>query len=207
MKTTTVINLIILDESGSMNSIKNPIIEGLNGLMKTIKATENEFPEQFHRISFVTFNSNGINNRIDFMPVRDLEFDEVIDYQPNARTPLYDAICMSVLRVKSMLEKLEDARVLVTILTDGLENDSKEFKHKHVKKLISQLKPKGWTFTFIGADFDVMKVSKDIRIVNYYVFEKTEEGVSQLFDKEVIARKQYIKKIHEGKDASENYFD
>jgi len=204
--TTLVTNLIILDESGSMQSIKTQTINGFNELTQSIKTTEKEFPEQFHYISFVTFNSQGIKNRIDFMPVRELELDEGIDYQPNAMTPLYDAIGTSIMQIKSKLQNVQDHRVLVTILTDGLENDSREFKHKHVKKLISQLKPKGWTFTFIGADFDVMKVSKDISIINYCYFKKSEEGVSEFFDKEMKARKNYMKKIHDGEDTSDDYF-
>ena len=50
-------NLIILDESGSMNSIKPLIINGFNSLVKSINEVEEQFPEQEHLISMVTFNS------------------------------------------------------------------------------------------------------------------------------------------------------
>ena len=50
-------NLIILDESGSMQPIKTTIIQGFNELVQTIQGIEKQFPEQEHFISFVSFNS------------------------------------------------------------------------------------------------------------------------------------------------------
>ena len=52
-------NLIILDESGSMASIKELIISGFNELVQTLKGIEKDFPEQEHFISLVTFNGMG----------------------------------------------------------------------------------------------------------------------------------------------------
>ena len=55
-------NLIILDESGSMNSIKSLIINGFNELVQSVKEIELQFPEQQHLISMVSFND--LNNKI-----------------------------------------------------------------------------------------------------------------------------------------------
>ena len=41
-------NLIILDESGSMDSIKKNIIQGFNEIVQTVKGIEKEFSEQEH---------------------------------------------------------------------------------------------------------------------------------------------------------------
>lgn len=46
-------NLIILDESGSMEGIKNSIIMGFNELIESIKGIEIKFPEQEHFISLI----------------------------------------------------------------------------------------------------------------------------------------------------------
>ena len=43
-----VFNLIILDESGSMESIKNATISGFNEVVQTVKGVEQQFPEQEH---------------------------------------------------------------------------------------------------------------------------------------------------------------
>ena len=52
-------NLIILDESGSMDSIKSTIIQSFNEIVQTIKGIEKEFLEQEHFISLVSFNGLG----------------------------------------------------------------------------------------------------------------------------------------------------
>ena len=60
MKNQKVYNLIILDESGSMESIKTEIISAFNEIVQNIKGLEEKFPGQEHFVSFVTFNSLGI---------------------------------------------------------------------------------------------------------------------------------------------------
>ena len=50
-------NLIILDESGSMESIKKPIIQGFNEIVQTVKGIAKEYPEQDHFISLISFNT------------------------------------------------------------------------------------------------------------------------------------------------------
>ena len=55
-----VYNLIILDESGSMESIRKTIINGFNEVVQTIKGIAIEFPEQEHYVTMITFNSLGI---------------------------------------------------------------------------------------------------------------------------------------------------
>ena len=52
-----IYNLIILDESGSMETIEQEAISGLNETFQTIKNAQKEHQEQRHFISFVTFNS------------------------------------------------------------------------------------------------------------------------------------------------------
>ena len=74
MKKHQVHNLIILDESGSMNSIKKTILNGFNELINSVKSIEKEFPEQEHYISIISFNSKNENNVIHFTtPVSKIE--------------------------------------------------------------------------------------------------------------------------------------
>jgi hypothetical protein len=60
----TVNNLIILDESGSMEAIKRATIIGFNEVVQTIKGVEKRFPEQEHFVSLVTFNGLGIKTKL-----------------------------------------------------------------------------------------------------------------------------------------------
>ena len=85
-------NLIILDESGSMELIRKTIIQGFNEIVQTVKGIEKEFPEQEHLISLISFNGSGHKILHFADPVSKLEMIDDSRYQREASTPLYDAI-------------------------------------------------------------------------------------------------------------------
>ena len=199
-------NLIILDESGSMESIKKTIIQGFNEIVQTVKGIEKEFPEQEHFISLVTFNGLGhkILHFID--PVSKLESIDEKRYRPDASTPLYDAMGFSFTKLRQVVENLTDCNVLVTILTDGEENASKEYTGIAIKKLIEELKLNRWTFTYIGADHDVEKFAASISITNTMTFQKNEADMKVMFAKEKSSRQYYSQNIREKKDTSNDFY-
>jgi hypothetical protein len=207
MATDNVYNLIILDESGSMSVIKKSTISGFNEVVQTIKGIEKQFPEQKHFISLVTFNGLGIKTKLDKHPVSGLSQIDEASYNPDSMTPLYDAIGLSVLKLRMDIAGVENANVLVTILTDGEENDSKEFNVSQVKKIIDEQKALGWTFTFIGANQDVEKVAASISISNTMNFIPSQEGVHEFFMKERESRVRFSKKIHDKEDPRANFYD
>ncbi|MCO5233872.1 MAG: VWA domain-containing protein [Chitinophagales bacterium] len=200
-------NLIILDESGSMSSIKDTIIQGFNELVQTIKGIEKQFPEQEHFISFVSFNGLGQKLLHFIDPVSKLEQIDDKSYNPDASTPLFDAMGFSINKLKQSLQGQTDFNVLVTILTDGEENASREFSGNDIKKLVEELKQNRWTFTYIGTDHDVEKIAISLSINNTMVFEKNEEDIKQMFVREQNARANYSKKNRFNQDTSSNYFD
>lgn len=89
-------NLIILDESGSMQSIKSLIINGFNELVQNVKGIKGQFPEQEHLISMISFNSldNKIMHFID--PISRLTTINDRSYNPASMTPLFDAMGFSI---------------------------------------------------------------------------------------------------------------
>ena len=199
-------NLIILDESGSMESIKKTIIQGFNEIVQTVKGIEKEFPEQEHFISLVTFNGFG-NKILHFVdPASKLEQIDEKRYQPNASTPLYDAMGFSFAKLRHVVENVTDYNVLVTILTDGEENASKEYTGIAIKKLIEELKLNRWTFTYIGADHDVEKFAASISITNTIHFQKNEANMKAMFARESNSRANYSQKIREKKDTSDDFY-
>lgn len=200
-------NLIILDESGSMSSIKNTIIQGFNELVQTIKGIEKQFPEQEHFVSFVSFNSLGQKLLHFIDPASKLEQIDDKSYNPDAMTPLFDAMGFSINKLKQSLQGQTDYNVLVTVLTDGEENDSKEFSGNDIKKLVEELKQNRWTFTYIGTDHDVEKIAISLSINNTMVFEKNEADIKKMFAREQNARVNYSKKIRFNEDTASNYFD
>lgn len=200
-------NLIILDESGSMSSIQNSIIRGFNELVQSIKGIEQQFPEQEHFISFISFNNLG-NKVLHFMdPVSQLNEINSKTYTPNACTPLYDAIGFSINKLKHTLKEQTDYNVLVTIMTDGEENASREYSGISVKALIDELKKNNWTFTYIGTDHDIEKAASSLSIDHTMAFEKNEQHIKAMFLKDRVARSKFSQSLKDNNHFSDKYFD
>ncbi len=202
-----VFNLIILDESGSMYSIKSATIRGFNEVVQTIKGVEKQFPEQEHFISLISFNGLGIKTILFNEPVKTLEEIDKKNYQPNSSTPLYDAMGFSINKLKNEIDALPENNVLVTILTDGEENDSKEYNGESIKKLVEEMKGMGWTFTYIGANHDVEKFAMTISITNTMSFEANEKDMSRMFLKEKSARYKFSEKLHRNEKIDLNFYE
>ncbi|RYY90342.1 MAG: VWA domain-containing protein [Chitinophagaceae bacterium] len=200
-------NLIILDESGSMESIKQPTLHGFNEIVQTIKGVEVQFPEQEHFISLISFNGLGRKVHLWKAPVKDLKQLDARSYQPDASTPLFDAMGISMARLSAELAGMEQYNVLVTIFTDGEENASQEFSGDAVRKMITQLQQQRWTFTYIGTDHDVTKVAINLNITNVMAFEKNEAAMQQMFRKERSARTIYSRKIRDNESTQNNFYD
>lgn len=128
-------NLVILDESGSMYSIRQQAVAGLNDTVGSIRSAQERFPEQKHRLSMVTFSSrhdgNDVRYIFDDVPVAEIGTVDMEQYVPDGGTPLYDAMGTALARLETQCGK--DDMVLVTIITDGMENSSHEFSGKSIK--------------------------------------------------------------------------
>jgi hypothetical protein len=206
MTTDNVYNLIILDESGSMDLIRKSTISGFNEIVQTIKGIETQYPEQKHFISLVSFNGMGIKTLLDKKPVSELSQINEKTYHPNSSTPLYDAIGLSVLKLRIDLAGIENTSVLVTIFTDGEENSSKEFNGHQIGKIIDEQKAIGWTFTYIGANQDVEQEAMKISITNTMHFTTSEPAMQQMFKKETRARQAYSEKIRQKQDLRDKFY-
>jgi len=203
-----VYNLIILDESGSMQSIKKTIMNGFNEVVQTIKSVASEYPEQEHTVTFVSFNSSGIKKIHENSKIESLNQIDDRSYQPNGGTPLFDAMGASFFNLNWIIEKEnpKNYNVLVTILTDGEENASKEHTGESIKEIIELYKSKNWTFTYIGANHDVNLFASRISINNVMKFETSEEDMQRMFIRDRNARMNYSKKIRDFEDVSGDYF-
>ena len=200
-------NLIILDESGSMESIKKTIIEGFNEIVQTVKGIAKEYPEQEHFISLISFNGLGQKLLHFIDPIEKLELIDDLRYKPEASTPLFDAMGFSFAKLGRVLENVKDHNVLVTIMTDGEENASKEYSGLAIKKRIEELKKDRWTFTYIGADHDVERFAMSISITNTLQFQKNEEDMRDMFAKEKSARVKYSEKIRRSEQTETDFYE
>lgn len=199
-------NLIILDESGSMTSIKETIIQGFNEIVQTVKGVEAQFPEQEHFISMISFNGLGQKVLHFNEPVKNLDLIDDSRYRPGASTPLYDAMGFGFAKLQELLKEHTDYNILVTILTDGQENASKEYSGAQIKAQIETLKLHRWTFTYIGADHDVDRFAASISITNTITFHKNQKDMENMFAREKSARIGYSQKIRAKEETSDDFY-
>jgi hypothetical protein len=195
-KKTQIYNLVILDKSGSMEAIRTEAINGYNETLGSIKSTQLKFMDtQEHFVSLAAFCNCGIDMIYDMTPIKDAEKLTREKYDPCCCTPLFDAIGKTVKELKRKTAEIEGAAFLVTIITDGYENASKEWDSKSVAKLIDSCKEEGWMFSFIGAGEDVVKVASKISITNTMVWENTSEGTEVMFSMENQARMRFCEDL------------
>jgi uncharacterized protein YegL len=176
-----IYNVIILDESGSMTAIYDQALSGINEVLSGIRKNQEEFADQQHYVSIVTFEGNGIagiKTRRDRLPIGKVGDFTQKDYRPGGCTPLYDAMGKTLNELEGQISA--DDRVMATIITDGYENASEEYSGKAVKALVSRLREKGWTFAYIGANQDAVEVARDLNIDNALNFDATAEGVCKM---------------------------
>jgi Mg-chelatase subunit ChlD len=196
-----IYNLIILDASGSMYSIRNEAIAGVVETVQTIRTAQTDNPEQEQMLTLVVFNSNQTSTVYDRMPIsRVSDFNEN-DYKPTSGTPLYDAMGDSITNLCRYIN--EDDNVLVTIITDGYENASVEWNHRRIFQLVEDLKKKNWLFTYIGANQDALAVARDMGIDNSMNFMADAVGTKKMFIKEKLSRRAFYSKLSKGKSFSD----
>jgi Mg-chelatase subunit ChlD len=204
-----IYNLIILDASGSMYSIRNEAIAGVVETIQTIRTSQDENEDNEQLFSLVVFNGKRIATVYDRMPITKVSDFNEQDYQTTDNTPLYDAMGNSITNLQRYID--ENDNVLVTIITDGYENSSREWNHQRVFQLVEDLKKKNWLFTYIGANQDALAVARDMGIDQSMNFMSNVEGSKKMFMKDRRSRKALYDKLARGISlkramAEEDYF-
>ena len=196
---TKVFNLIILDKSGSMSVIANAAIAGFNETVGGIRSAQKQFAEtQEHYVSLLPFCACTMQYVYDCVPVDQVKNLTVRDYQPCCGTPLYDAMGKGVNDLYKKTKDMENATVVVTIITDGMENASREYSGKSIKALVDKMRDQyGWNFSYIGTNQDVESVAINLSITNSFFFEDNEEGMTGAWEKERKAKQRMYSRMDE----------
>lgn len=166
--------ICILDRSGSMSSIINDSIGGFNTFLKEQK----ELPDEA-TITVALFDDRYdlLYDNVNIKEAQELTKDTWI---PRGLTALYDAIGKTIAKEKEYFAKHErPSKVLVCIVTDGLENASKEYKLDDVKKLIGDCEKDDWNFIYLAANQDAFDVGTSFGVSagNTYTYTATADGV------------------------------
>lgn len=187
---TRIFNLIIVDESGSMSIIEHQALEGMNETLSTVEQMQQLHKEMEQRVTLITFDSTHKKFIYDNVAAAEAHQLNKRDYNPGGATPLYDAIGIGISKINAVCT--DSDRVLVTIITDGMENCSEEYNLTMIKNLVEKLKKQNWTFTFIGTDnLDVEGTAGSMGIGNHLTFCEDAEGTREMFRKERMSRTNY----------------
>lgn len=163
--------VFILDRSGSMAPLRDDTIGGFNTMIEQQKESGGEV-----YVSTVMFSEDSevVHDRVKIADIKPLTRD---DYSPMGCTALLDAVGGAVKHIANIHKyaRKEDvpSKTMFVITTDGMENASRQFSQKEVKKLIEKQKEgSGWEFLFIGANIDSVETAGSIgidarRAVNY----------------------------------------
>ncbi len=185
MEKTTVFHLIILDESGSMSSLRNQTVSGCNENLNVIRSLQEKYGDtQRNLVSIYLFQSNpDIPSRylVKNVPISEVKDLTAEQYKPWGGTPLLDAVGSTLIDLKAVASTHEDATGIVTIITDGMENASTHYNWAQVASLISELKEQGWTINLIGANIDVNEMAHKMEIDNTLAFEANQEGTKNMW--------------------------
>ena len=130
--------VFILDRSGSMGGLESDTIGGFNSMLKKQKKEEGEAI-----VSTVLFDdtSTVIHDRV---PVGDVKKLTEKEYRVRGCTALLDAVGGAIRHIKKVQKETKaderPAKTLFVITTDGLENASRKYELKDVKKMIRRQK-------------------------------------------------------------------
>lgn len=200
-----VFNLIIVDESGSMSVIRHEALTGLNETLETVRKTQQLYPDMEQRVTLITFDSSHTRYVFDNQPAHETHKLTERDYRPGGATPLYDAIGQGVSKLNAQVDMGDS--VLVTIITDGEENCSREYDLKMVKRLTEKLKEQDWTFTLIGTEnLDVEGMAQAMSIDNHLAFCEDAAGTAAMFQTECAARRVYYEDRAAGRTSKRGGF-
>ena len=162
MKKNLTEMVFILDKSGSMGGLESDTIGGFNAMIEKQKKQNGEA-----YVTTILFDneSQTVHDRVSLDKIKPMT-DE--DYVVGGCTALIDAIGMAVEHISKIHKyaREEDVpeKVVFVITTDGMENASRKFDSKTVKKMIEQKKELGWEFLFIGANIDAVETASHFGI-------------------------------------------
>ena len=159
-------NLIfIVDRSGSMGKIASDMIGGYNEFIKK----QAELPSDCF-VSFYQFDDK-YDAVFERKALKDVPALDNTTYVPRGFTALYDAVGKTINDYGKYLSDLKEEerpeRVLVVIITDGLNNASHEFDMKEVRDMVKHQTEKYlWDFVFLGSNIDAWSHGESMGIAS-----------------------------------------
>lgn len=161
MKKTELV--FILDRSGSMSGLESDTIGGYNSMLKKQKAEKG-----LANVTTILFDDEYtvVHDRVSIEQIKPLSEKE---YFVRGTTALLDAVGVTINNLIHNIKnskKVDKAdKVMFVIITDGMENSSKDYTYEKIKSLIDKQKERyAWEFVFLGANIDAIKTAASFGI-------------------------------------------
>ena len=156
------INLVfVIDKSGSMYSSREDVVGGFD---KTIEEQKKDKDGKV-TVSLFTFNEK-VNQEYLGVDINDIA---KFHYSPDGMTAMNDGIGTAIDKVGEWLYEKDKrgaelpGKTLVVVMTDGMENASKEYTLKQVQdKIKEQTEKYSWEFIYMGTDITTSKAADDL---------------------------------------------
>lgn len=150
---------ILLDRSGSMQTVKDDTEGGLRAFLDEQRTAPGK--------TMVTLRQFNTQHETVYqgVPLADVP---PFTLQPRGSTALLDAIGETIASTRRYITGLPDderpGEVVLVILTDGVENASREWSLDGIKDAIKTARADGWQVLFLAADQDAITVAHGMGI-------------------------------------------
>lgn len=174
MKSNELVEIVsIIDQSGSMGIVRDDAIGGFNRFL----ADQQELGGNAN-LTLVLFDDRYLVP-VEDVPVKQVQPLTRETYAPLGWTAMNDAIG----RALTKLESKNPRKAIITILTDGAENSSKEYTSAQIKQKIKAAEARGWQVIFLAANIDAFATGGSLGIAtgNTRGFVASREGVHEAF--------------------------
>ena len=171
--------VLVLDKSGYMQGLESDTIGGFNSMIKKQKALDVPV-----RVTAVLFNDKT-DVLYESRSIHSVHALTEKEYEVGGTTALLDAVGSTILNVDQKGNVKKGTKVVFVIITDGMENASREFTKTKVKQMISDKQEKyGWDFIYLGANIDAAEEAGAIGVkkANAVTYRNTESGVRANYD-------------------------
>lgn len=151
MKDNFIHVCFVIDESGSMGGTEADVIGGF----KKVIDEQKEVKDGTCSVSYFKFASAVEKVYIG----KDINEVEYLDgkYHPGGLTALFDGVGTAIDEIGKWIDKMPESekpeKNLIVVMTDGGENNSKDYSASKVKEMIKHQEDKyNWSFIYMGSD-------------------------------------------------------